>query len=47
VVIGFTRLIYFLIQIGELELAKAHTKALVDAFMEEVAQQPLDKPSWA
>lgn len=46
-VIGFTRLIYFLIQIGELELAKAHTKALVDTFMAEVAQQPLDKPSWA
>ncbi|PWR03370.1 hypothetical protein DKT77_06995 [Meridianimarinicoccus roseus] len=46
-VIGFTRLIYFLIQIGELELAKAHTDALVDAFMEEVSQQPLDKPSWA
>lgn len=46
-VIGFTRLIYFLIQIGELELAKSHTKALVDAFMAEVAQQPLDRPSWA
>ena len=46
-VIGFTRLIYFLIQVGELELAKAHTKALVDTFMAEIAQQPLDKPSWA
>ncbi|PTV95004.1 NACHT domain-containing protein [Rhodobacter aestuarii] len=46
-VIGFTRLIYFLTQVGELELAKAHTKALVDTFMAEIAQQPLDKPSWA
>lgn len=46
-VIGFTRLIYFLIQVGELELAKAHTKALVDTFMAEIAQQPLDKPLWA
>jgi hypothetical protein len=46
-VIGFTRLVYFLIQLGEHELAKAHTKALVDTFKAEVAQQPLDKPSWA
>lgn len=46
-VIGLTRLVYFLIQLGELELAKAHTKALVDTFKAEVAQQPLDNPSWA
>lgn len=46
-VIGLTRLIYFLIQLGELELAKAHTKAMVDTFKAELAQQPLDKPSWA
>ena len=45
--IGFTRLIYFLIQLGELDLAKAHTKAIVDTFKAELAQQPLDKPSWA
>lgn len=46
-VIGLTRLVYFLIQLGELELAKAHINALVDTFKAEVAQQPLGKPSWA
>ncbi|UES60242.1 NACHT domain-containing protein (plasmid) [Roseibium aggregatum] len=46
-VIGLTRLVYFLIQVGEFELAKALTKVLVDTFKAEVAQQPLDKPSWA
>ncbi|MGB3470852.1 MAG: AAA family ATPase [Erythrobacter sp.] len=46
-VIGLTRLVYFLIQLGELELAKAHTEALVDTFKAEVAQQPLNNPSWA
>jgi len=46
-VIGSTRLVYFLLQLGELQLAKAHTKALVDTFKAEVAQLPLDRPSWA
>jgi hypothetical protein len=46
-VIGLTRLIYFLIQLGELELAKSHTKAMVDTFKAELAQQPLVRPPWA
>jgi hypothetical protein len=47
VVIGFTRLIYFLLKLGEFELAKAHMTVMVEAFRAELAQQPVGRPPWA
>lgn len=46
-VIGLTRLVYFLVRLDELGLARAHTAAMVEAFKAELAEQPLETPSWA
>lgn len=47
VVIGFTRLIYFLLKLGEFDLAKGHTTVMVETFRAELAQQPVGRPPWA
>ena len=45
--VGMSRLMYFLIQVGEVELAKTLTMDMVAVFQEEVSQQPLVVPAWA
>lgn len=45
--VGFCRLVYFLVEVGELDLAKCCAFEMVEVFREEVSQQPLVTPDWA
>lgn len=47
ITVGMSRLVYFLIEVGEVELAKACTREMTDTFRNEVSQQPLTVPAWA
>ena len=47
VAVGLSRLVYFLGEVGENELAKRCAMELVEAFRDEVSQQPLAAPEWA
>lgn len=47
VAVGMYRLVYFLVEVGQVELAKACAKEMVDVYRDEVSQQPLVTPSWA
>ncbi|WP_343792981.1 ATP-binding protein [Brevundimonas kwangchunensis] len=47
IVVPFTRLVYLLIALGEMELAKAHADAMISAFKAEVSNLPLGTPAWA
>ena len=45
--VGMSRLVYFLVEVGEVELARDLTMEMVSIFREEVAPQPLSTPEWA
>lgn len=45
--VGYSRLVYFLLKVGQKDLAKACTRAMIDIFLDEVAAQPLYRPGWA
>lgn len=47
ITVGYAKLVYFLLQVGETDRAKACTRAMIDIFLEEVAAQPIRKPEWA
>ena len=47
IVLGLSRLVYFLVQVEQLELARAYTLALVDIFRDELTEQPIDVPAWS
>ena len=47
ITVGHSRLVYFLAEVGELDLAKRCTSEMVEVFREEVSQQPLVTPDWA
>ena len=45
--VGMSRLVYFLIEVGQVELARELTGEMVRIFREQVASQPLTTPDWA
>ena len=45
--VGLSRLVYFLVKVGENELAKRCAMEMVEVFRTEVSEQPLVDPDWA
>ncbi len=45
--VGLSRLVYFLVEVGEDELAKRCAMEMVEVFRNEVSEQPLVDPDWA
>ena len=45
--VGLSRLVYFLVEVGEDELAKRCAMEMVEVFQNEVSEQPLVDPDWA
>ena len=46
-VIGLSRLVFFLLEVGENELARRYTLEMVRVFKEELSEQPIRMPEWA
>ena len=46
-VIGLSRLVFLLIEIGESDLARMYTLEMVRVFKEELSEQPIREPDWA
>ena len=46
-VIGLSRLVFFLIEIGENDLARRYAFEMVRIFKEELSEQPIREPDWA
>ena len=44
---GQSRLVDFLLEVGQHDLARALTATLVDVMISEVEEQPLKVPEWA
>ena len=44
--IGLSRLVFFLIEVGEYDLAKTYGLAMASAFKEDLAEQPIEAPEW-
>ena len=47
IVIGLSYLVYFLIEVGELDLARAYTLKMARVFKDELTEQPIEKPEWS
>ena len=47
IVIGLSYLVYFLIEVGELDLARAYALKMVRVFKEELTEQPIEPPEWS
>ncbi|MCY3624101.1 MAG: NACHT domain-containing protein [Gammaproteobacteria bacterium] len=47
IAVGLSRLVYFLVEVGEKELAKRCAMEMVEVFRDEVSEQPLTSPDWA
>ena len=45
--VGLSRLVYFLVAVGENDLAKRCAMEMVEVFRNEVSEQPLVDPDWA
>lgn len=46
ITVGFSRLVYFLVEVGEVQAARECVMEMVDVFRSEVSQQPLVIPEW-
>lgn len=46
-VIGISRLVFFLLEVGQTDLAKAYVSTMVDILEAEVCGQPIRTPEWA
>ena len=46
IAIGLSRFVYMLLEVGELQIAKAYALAMAQVFDEEVADQPVRTPEW-
>ena len=46
-VIGLSRLVYLLVQVGELEMAQSYALQMARAFKEELTEQPIETPGWS
>lgn len=44
--VGFARLVYFLLKVGEVDLAKACTRTILETYLDEVKEQPIRPPEW-
>lgn len=47
IVIGLSRLVYFLVEVGELDLARTYALEMARVFKEELTDQPIEKPEWS
>ena len=47
IVIGLSRLVYFLVEVGELDLARAYALEMAGVFKEELKEQPIEAPNWS
>lgn len=47
IVIGSSRLVYFLVEVGEMEIARTCALAMARIFKEELAEQPIEAPEWS
>ena len=47
IVIGLSRLVFFLLEVGENELARSYSLEMVRTFKEELSDQPVQIPDWA
>ena len=45
--IGLSRLVFFLIEVGELDLARDYTLEMARIFREELKEQPIETPEWS
>ena len=45
--IGLSRLVYFLVEVGELDLARAYALEMAHIFKEELKEQPIETPEWS
>ena len=45
--IGLSRLVYFLIEVGELDLARDYALEMALIFKEELKEQPIEAPEWS
>ena len=46
-VLGLSRLVFFLLEVGENELARRYTLEMARVFKEELSEQPIRTPDWA
>ena len=47
IVIGLSRLVYFLIEVDELEVARTYALEMARVFKEELTEQPIEAPEWS
>ena len=47
ITVGLSRLVYFLLQVGEEEIARKYAVEMARIFEDEVAEQPIEVPPWA
>ena len=47
IVIGLSRLVYFLVEVGELDLARTYSLEMARVFKEELTDQPIETPEWS
>ena len=47
IVIGLSRLVYFLAEVGQSDLARACALEMARVFKEETAEQPIEAPEWS
>ena len=47
IVIGLSRLVYFLVEVDELDLAQAYALEMARVFKEKLTEQPIKTPEWS
>lgn len=47
IVIGLARLVYFLVEVGEMDEARAYALEMARVFKEELTDQPIGAPEWS
>ena len=47
IVIGLSRLVYFLVEVGELDLARTYALEMARGFKEKLTEQPIETPEWS
>ena len=47
ILLGLSHLVYFLVEVGELELARAYVLEMARVFKEELTEQPIETPEWS
>ena len=47
IVVGLSRLVYFLVEVGELDIARAYALEMARVFKEELTEQPIEVPEWS